>query len=122
MLDAGLAPENFTGQLRRFQPDLLLLVDAAVLGAPGNAPESAPGAAACLDFDDLAGFSGSTHLAPLTLFQQFVSAELGCAVLLLGIQPAANGFDRGLSPAVRRSVARMARYFEGLLTGMDNIR
>src|SRR5688572_985737 len=30
-VDGGPAPENFTGLLRRFQPDLVLLADAALM-------------------------------------------------------------------------------------------
>ena len=36
-MEAGPAPENFTGPLRRFRPDLVLLVDAAQMDAePGT--------------------------------------------------------------------------------------
>ena len=120
VIDAGLAPENFTGPLRRFAPDLLVLVDAADFSQASK--RAMPGAAACLDFDDLDGFSASTHLAPLSLFRLFVTRELGCEVLLLGIQPAGTGPGRGLSPPVRRCVNRLARFFMNIMAGMDNIR
>lgn len=44
VLDAGTAPENFTGPLRRFRPDFVLLVDAAQLSAePGTSRGSTGG-------------------------------------------------------------------------------
>ena len=37
LVDAGPAPENFTGKLRGFNPDIILLVDAAELDMlPGS--------------------------------------------------------------------------------------
>ena len=36
-LSAGAAPENCTGLLRRFRPDLVLLVDAAEMGEAAGA-------------------------------------------------------------------------------------
>ena len=33
LIDAGTAPENFTGPLRRFRPELVIEIDAAHLGA-----------------------------------------------------------------------------------------
>src|SRR5512135_3260488 len=33
VLDSGGLPENFSGVLRRFQPDAILFIDAAELGA-----------------------------------------------------------------------------------------
>src|SRR5512136_714557 len=32
VIQGGSAPENFTGVLRKYQPDLVLLVDAALMG------------------------------------------------------------------------------------------
>ena len=31
-VEAGPAPENFTGSLRRFDPSLILMIDAAAIG------------------------------------------------------------------------------------------
>ena len=101
-LDAGLAPENVCGALRRFAPGLVVLVDAADMGA-------APGQAAWLACDDADGLSASTHRLPLSLFAQYVADELGCEVALLGIQPADVSMGAPLSPPVRRAVKRVIR-------------
>jgi hydrogenase maturation protease HycI len=97
VFDAGLAPENFSGPLRRAQPALVLLVDAAEMGAQ-------PGAVQPLDWRDAAGFGPSTHLQPLATLGEYLDSELGCRVLLLGIQPARLDFDAPLSPEVERAV------------------
>jgi hydrogenase 3 maturation protease len=97
VLDAGPVPENFTGPLRRFQPDLVILIDAAHMGA-------LPGEIRWLDPQDTTGFSASTHSLPLHVFASYLAHELGCEVRLLGIQPANTGFDRELSPEVKTGV------------------
>jgi hydrogenase 3 maturation protease len=100
LLEAGLAPENFTGPLRRFHPDLILLLDAAEMGAK-------PGSIQVLDWRDSAGFGPSTHLQPPSTLAEFLMAELGCEVALIGIQPASLDFDLRLTPPVRRAVTRL---------------
>ncbi len=96
VLDAGTAPENFTGLLRRFRPDLVLLVDAAQLAAE-------PGTIAWLDWRQTDGVSGSTHTLPPSVLAQFLVAELACRLALLVIQPAQLEFGHPLSPPVRRA-------------------
>jgi hydrogenase maturation protease HycI len=107
LIDAGTAPENHTGALRRFQPGLVLLIDAAQMNlAPG---EIRAFDAAALDSGMIDGFSASTHTLPLSLVTQYVTAELGADVLLIGIQPGDMAFGAALSPDVRRAVADVRR-------------
>lgn len=93
VLDTGTAPENFTAPLRRFRPDLVLLVDAAHLSLE-------PGSVAWIDWQDTDGLSGSTHTLPPSVLAGFLVKDLGCRLALLVIQPAHLDFDRPLSPAV----------------------
>lgn len=87
IVQAGTVPENFTGTLRRFHPDLVILVDAAQM-------DSVPGTIRWYDSESAAGFSASTHTLPLNLFALYLQSEIGCEVKLLGIQP---GYDSVLS-------------------------
>lgn len=97
LLEAGLAPENFTGKLRRFAPDWVVLVDAAWL-------DEAPGCIAWVDWQMADGLSASTHSLPLAMFAQYVVSELGCRLGMLGIQPVQLEFGQPLSPAVQAAV------------------
>jgi hydrogenase maturation protease HycI len=97
VIEAGLAPENFTGALRRFGPDLVLLVDAAQM-------EASPGEICCLDPRETSGISACTHTFPLGLLAEYLSGSLGCEVALVGIQPAGNEFGAGLSEPVKAAV------------------
>ena len=80
VLEAGHAPENCTAVLRRFAPDIVLLIDAADMG-------EAPGAIHWIDMDEIDGISATTHTLPLSMLAEYLSLELNCEVSLLGIQP-----------------------------------
>ena len=93
-IQGGPAPENFTGLLRRFEPDLVLMVDAALM-------ELEPAKTGWLRWQDTSGFSASTHTLPLHLLAGYLTAELNCEVALLGIQPAQTRVGAPLSPEVQ---------------------
>jgi len=108
LIDAGPAPESFTGPLRRFQPGLVLIVDAAGMG-------ERPGTVRWLDWQETLGFSGSTHTLPPHLLAGFLSAEIGCRVVLLGIEPATLEFNHQVSTPVNRSITNIVNRLAGLL-------
>ncbi len=85
VIDAGPSPENSTGPLRRFVPDLVLLIDAAAMG-------EAPGTIRLLNWQQAEGFSASTHTFGLDMLAQYLISELGGELALLGIQPADASF------------------------------
>jgi hydrogenase 3 maturation protease len=103
--EAGHAPENKTGELRKFAPDLVLLIDAADMGKE-------PGTVEWISEEDIDGMSASTHSLPLSMLAQYLTLELGCKVTLLGIQPASNEVGETLSADVLQTVEEVA-------TGLD---
>jgi hydrogenase 3 maturation protease len=108
VIDGGSAPENITGPVRRFRPDVTVLIDAAQMGGD-------PGAVGWVDWRRAGGISASTHTLPLTCFAQYLVDEVGCEVVLLGIQPAHRAFGEPLSPAVRQAVDRLADGLSAIL-------
>jgi hydrogenase 3 maturation protease len=108
VIDAGAAPENCTGLLRRFRPDLVVLVDAAQL-------DESPGAVRWLAWQDTAGLSASTHTLPLHMLASYLTSDLGCDVALIGIQPAQNAMDSPLSPMVQQAIDELARVLAEIL-------
>jgi hydrogenase 3 maturation protease len=100
VLDAGPAPENQTGPLRRFAPDLVILVDAARM-------QAAPGTIRWLPWEATVGLPGSTHTLPASLLARYLTAELGCAVALLGIQPLDMEIGHPMSPSVAQAVSEV---------------
>ena len=97
IIDAGAAPEAFTGQLRRFDPDLVIMIDAAQLNEP-------PGTIRVIEWQDTIGLSASTHSLPLNVIAQYLITELRCDVIIIGLQSEANAFDTPLSLSMRRAV------------------
>jgi hydrogenase 3 maturation protease len=101
-IQGGPAPENFTGSLRCFHPDMVLLVDAALMSLQ-------PGQTAWLDWQDTSGFSASTHTLPLHLLAAYITAELDCEVKLLGIQPASCQVGDPLSQPVQQAAEKASQ-------------
>ncbi len=108
VIEAGTAPENHTGALRRFQPDLVLLIDAAQIN-------QAPGEIRLFDLDAVDGFGASTHMLPLALLAQYLQVEFRCVVLGIGIQPRSLDFGASLSAEVWSAVAALASGLQTLL-------
>jgi hydrogenase 3 maturation protease len=97
IIDAGPAPENCTGPIRRFDPDLVLLVDAAQM-------DETPGTVCCVAWQDTTGFGASTHTLPPYVLAQYLMTTLECDVALVGIQPVSMGYDEPCSPEVNRAI------------------
>jgi len=97
ILEGGPVPENQTGRLRVFQPDLVLFIDAAQLDEP-------PGAIQFIPFESIDGMSASSHSLPLSILARYIASEFGCRVDVLGIQPAQNEIDSEPSPPVYAAV------------------
>lgn len=112
IIDAGAAPEAFTGQLRRFRPDLVIMIDAAQMDLP-------PGSIRAIEWQDTIGLSASTHSLPLNVIAQYLISELACDVIILGLQAAANDFDTPLSPAMRRAVDEVTLTLAAQLTSIS---
>jgi len=80
VIEAGHAPENVTGELRNFRPELIILIDAADMRAE-------PGTINWVPIQSIEGISASTHSLPLSMLARYLTLELNCAVVLIGIQP-----------------------------------
>lgn len=97
VVEAAHAPENVTGVLRRFAPQLILFVDAAQM-------DDIPGSVRLIDWREAGGFGGSTHTLPLSTLAAYLTHDLACDVLLLGIQPGTTDFGASVSSPVQQAV------------------
>jgi hydrogenase 3 maturation protease len=109
-MDAGHAPENGTSQLRRFEPQVVLLVDAAEMGEQ-------PGTIRLIEMEEIDGMSASTHSLPLSMLANYLVLELGCQVAILGIQPASTDVGEDIDPRVFFGVQKIVNELEPMLTG-----
>lgn len=101
LVEAGSAPENFTAPIRRFTPDLLLLVDAVDI-------DETPGTVAWVEWQEISGVSALTHSLPPAVFGKYLENETGCRVALLGIQAGTVEFDSKISEAVKKAIREVS--------------
>jgi hydrogenase 3 maturation protease len=97
VIEAGHAPENATAGLRRFAPQVVLLIDAAEMG-------DVPGTIRWVDMEEIDGMSASTHTLPLSMLAKYLILELGCEVKILGIQPGSTEIGESVSKEVLQAV------------------
>ena len=91
------APENFTGELKKFRPSHLLICDCADFGrAPGETVLASP--------DEISGISFSTHRLPLFVFLDYLAQEFPCNVRILGIQPGSLKLFQPVTKPVQEAV------------------
>ncbi len=97
IIDGGPAPENHTGKIRAFQPELVLFIDAAQM-------DESPGTIQWIPLDAIDGMSASSHSLPLSMLAHYLTLEIGCEVVVLGIQPQQNEINAKLSAPIRAAV------------------
>ncbi len=97
VIEAAHAPENATAELRRFGPQVVLLIDAAEMG-------EAPGTVRWVAMEEIDGMSASTHTLPLSMLAKYLILELGCEVKILGIQPQSTEIGEWVSQDVLQAV------------------
>jgi hydrogenase 3 maturation protease len=105
---AGTVPESITGPLRRYQPDQVLFLDAADMGAR-------PGTVAVIEPEQIPATLVSTHVLPLSVVMEYVERESGAGVTLLGIQPDLSGADKDLSSGDLAFLKRNLRLLSQIL-------
>lgn len=113
-LKGGHAPENAAGELRKFYPDLVLLIDAADMGKE-------VGSIAFIPMEQIDGVSASTHSLPLSMLARYLTLELNCEVVLLGIQPKSIEMGESVSDEVNQAVSDIAEEISTLCSdGFSN--
>jgi hydrogenase 3 maturation protease len=104
VIEAGVAIENTLVELRRFAPNLALVVDA-VAADPADLPV---GAVRLFSPYGSLNTAMSTHALPLDLFARYLRRELTCPSVLLGIQAGQTEWGAPLSPDVAQAADQVA--------------
>ncbi len=104
VVEGGSAPENCTAALRRFAPQVVILVDAAWM-------DMEPGQVSLIPWETASGLSASTHSLPLSMLARYLMLEFNCSVHLLGIQAGATQPGSQPCEAVLRSARQVAEAF-----------
>jgi len=100
--DCGTAPENFTGVVRRIGPDLVVIVDAALMGL-------APGSIRRIGLEEVCDVAVGTHMVSLGFLAGFLR-KVCPEVVVLGIEPVSLDEGVGLSDVVECAVREVAGF------------
>jgi len=107
LLEGGNAPENHTGPIRRFAPQLVVLIDMAQM-------DREPGSVCWLPWQETSGLSASSHTMPPYMLARFLTADIGCDVALIGIQPLDTDLTGEMTAVVKTAV-------DSVVTGIIHI-
>jgi len=107
-IEGGETPENETGRMRKFQPDLVLLIDAARGGRR-------PGEIFIVEKEMISDEDVSTHRISLSLLVRYLEESLGARVVFLGIEPGSAAINGPVSAPVRTSVSLLADHLRRYL-------
>ena len=96
------APENLTGEIIKFKPTHLIIVDTAAI-------KEKPGTILLLNSEDLGeGVSFSTHKLPPKVMMDYLVKILKCSIFIVGIQPKCIKFGASVSKEVKSSVKEVS--------------
>jgi hydrogenase 3 maturation protease len=103
------APENLTGEIKKFQPSHLIIIDSADLG-------NSPGQVTTIDPQAIEGISFCTHRLPLKVMIDYLHQSCKCEVMIIGIQPKDITVCGPISKEVSKAVKQLAVTIVNLLT------
>lgn len=95
------APENLTGEIKRFKPTHLIIVDSADMGKK-------PGTVRSIDPNKAGGLSFCTHKLPVKILTDYIAESTGCKIIIIGIQPKQIEFCGVPSKEIQKSAKTLA--------------
>ena len=111
LIECETVPESYVGQIAKFNPSHVLLIDAGMLGLE-------PGQARLVDVKQLAIYPAiSTHALPLRIFCELIEEMTKAKIALLAIQPKNVDFGEGLSPELEKTANQITRILLRILAG-----
>ncbi len=115
LINGGETPENFSADIRKFQPTLTIIIDTCLSGKkPGTIylvnPEQ-------ILFDDI-----STHRLPLSMFTRFLEQTIPTRVIIIGIEPKRLTFGDDISPEINKAVETLVSSIVEILNRWDKLK
>ncbi|MFW9935329.1 MAG: hydrogenase maturation peptidase HycI [Candidatus Thorarchaeota archaeon] len=109
LINASTVPENFISHLTESKPDLILLIDAALMQAEA-------GTIKLIDKKTIGGVAFSSHQLPLTFFIEYLENNIATTILILGVQPFTDEFTQPLSEPVQHAANEIITTLTQLFT------
>lgn len=102
------APENFTGEIIKFKPTHILIVDSVDT-------DQKPGFILLINPEEVGGVSFSTHMLPVKMMVDYLLASLECEIIIIGIQPKVLLFGEAISKEVEKSTKQISGLIKQIL-------
>lgn len=102
------APENITGEIKRFGPAAVIIIDSADIG-------SSPGGIGLINAEDIGGVSLGTHNLPAAMLIEYLKQFLKCEVWIIGIQPKSLEFGTKPCAEVKNAAEALAQSLADVL-------
>jgi len=96
-IDAGTAPENYTGKIIKENPDTILIVDAVHL-------DLSPGEYDILKPSEIVKSGFTTHDISPRMFLEYLEKETNANIYFLGVQPENVSFGNEMSENVKKTL------------------
>jgi len=106
------APENLSGEIRKFEPTHVVIIDTADIGKK-------PGEIAVFGPEDSGGISFSTHKLPIKVLAQYLTQSMDCKIIIIGIQPKTLEFGRDVSREVGASIKEISKEIRDVMMGIN---
>jgi len=101
-IDAGPAPENVTGAIKKLKPAVVAFIDALIF------KDLPPGTPRIVEIDDIRHLGESTHTLSLDVVMEYLKMETGADVFMIGVQPGRISDVEGLSPGIQDAIEKIA--------------
>ena len=99
-IDAGSAPENYTGKITKENPDTILIVDAVHL-------DLSPGEYDILKPSEIVKSGFTTHDISPRMFLEYLEKETNANIYFLGVQPENVSFGNEMSENVKKTLKKI---------------
>ena len=96
------APENLTGEIKKFKPTHLLIIDSAEM-------DKKAGEFCVFNPDEITGVSFCTHQLPMKIMFSYLKKFIDCDFAIIGIQPKYLTFDSKPSKEVAAAVKYISK-------------
>lgn len=108
VFEGATAPENLTGEIKKFKPTHLVIIDSADINEK-------VGVAKLIDPDKVSGFSSCTHSLPIKILVDYLAKSIGCEVAIIGIQPGRLDFASDISKEVKQTTRQVSKEIKDAL-------
>jgi hydrogenase 3 maturation protease len=102
------APENLTGEIKKFQPSHLIIIDSVHSNVP-------PGRITVMKPEETEGVSFFTHKLPIKLMIDYLLQFCNCRVIIIGIQPKDIAIGSPVSKEIGRAVKKISEAITKIL-------